>query len=161
MRQQRILSVLLLIAVAACGGDDDDDDSGGGPADAASQLDAEQGAADAAAGLTGAYVRVIPGYETEESCRSENPDKLFACLELVSLCADDVAYILFTDIVFDAAWTGAGDSATLTFETWDGAFSDDGTTVFVREDDGSITSDEVYGDKPFEPSARDEDSLCP
>ncbi|HEY8143310.1 MAG TPA: hypothetical protein VIG06_11590 [Kofleriaceae bacterium] len=160
MRQQRLLSVLLLIAVAACGGDDDDG-SGGVSADAASQADAEEGAADAAAGLTGAYVRVIPGYETEETCRSENPDKLFACLELVSLCADDVAYILFTDIVFDAEWTEDGDSATLTFETWDAAFSDDGTTTFARQEDGSIDSPEVYGDKPFEPSARDEDSLCP
>lgn len=160
MRQQRLLSVLLLIAMAACGGDDDDG-GGGAPADAASQADAEPGAADAAAGLTGAYVRVIPGYDTEETCRSENPDKLFACLELVSLCADDVAYILFTDIVFDAAWAEEGDSATLTFETWDAAFSDDGTTIFARQEDGSIDSPEVYGDKPFEPSARDEDSLCP
>ncbi len=152
----RFLSLLLLIS-AACGGDDD---GGGSPADAGREIDAAGEAVDAASGLTGSYARVVPGYDTEAACREENPDKLFACLELVSLCPESVAYILFTDIVFDAAWVEEGDSATLTFETWDGAFSDDGTTVFTRQESGAIASDEVYGDKPFDLSARDEDSLC-
>lgn len=156
MREQ-LLSVLLLISVAACGGDDDD---GGSPADAGSGADAA-GGADAAAGLAGGYARVIPGYDTEAACRAANPDVLFACLELVSLCAGGEAYILFTDIVFGGEWVEDEGSATLTFETWDGAFSDDGTTVFVRQEDGALFSDEVYGDRPFDPSGRDEDSLCP
>jgi len=151
----RFLSVLLLIS-AACGGDD-----GGSLADAGREIDAAGETVDAASGLTGAYARVVPGYGTEAECREQNPDKLFACLELVSLCPDSVAYILFTDIVFDAAWVEDGDSATLTFETWDGAFSDDGTTVFTRVESGAISSDEVYGERRFDPSARDEDSLCP
>jgi len=156
----RLGSVLVLISAAtACGGDDDGG-GGGSPADAAAEVDAAPDEADAAAGLAGAYARVIPGYDTQEECRAENPDKLFACLELVSLCADDEALILFTDIVFDGVWSQDGDSVTITFETWDAAFSDDGTTVFIAED-GALTSDEVYGDKPFEGSARDEDSLCP
>lgn len=155
--RERILSVLLLMSLAACGGDDDD---GGSPADAGGGTDAA-GEADAAAGLTGSYVRVVPGYQTEAACRAENPDKLFACLELVSLCGDGEALILFTDIVFDATWVEDQDSATLTFETWDGAFSDDGTTVFVRQEGGALFSDEVYGDRPFDPSARSQDSLCP
>lgn len=149
--------VLVLLVAAACGGDDD----GGSPADAGARADAAPGGADAAAGLTGAYARVIPGYDSEPQCRAEHPDELFACLELVSLCPDGVAFILFTDIVFDGEWTEEGDTATVVFETWDAAFSDDGTTLFVRQEDGSIASAEVYGDKPFESSARDEDSLCP
>jgi hypothetical protein len=158
--RNRCPSVLLLVAVAACGGDDDG--GGGSPADAGNQAaDAEPVEADAADGLAGAYARVIPGYETEEACRAENPDELFACVELVSLCAGDEAFILFTDIIFDGVWTGEADTATLTFETWDAAFSDDGTTVFVRQQDGSIASDEVYGDRPFAPSSRELDSLCP
>ena len=157
----RLLSILLMISVAAACGGDDDGGGSGSPADAAAAVDAAPGEADAAAGLAGGYVRVIPGYDTEEECREANPDKLFSCLELVSLCADDEAFILFTDIVFDGVWTEDSDSATITFEIWDAAFSDDGTTVFVRQEDGSIASDEVYGDKPFEASARDEDSLCP
>jgi hypothetical protein len=152
--------VLVLLWLAACGGDDE---RGGGEstADAASAADAEPAASDAADGLTGAYVRVVPGYETEAACRAENPDKLFACLELVSLCPDAVAYILFTDIVFDGVWVQDQDRAILTFETWDGAFSDDGNTVFVRQEGGALFSDEVYGDRAFDPSGRDEDSLCP
>ncbi|HEU5055905.1 MAG TPA: hypothetical protein VFU21_05250 [Kofleriaceae bacterium] len=153
------LSVLLLVAIAACGGDDDG--GGGSPVDAGNLADAEPVEADAADGLAGAYARVIPGYETEEACRAENPDELFACVELVSLCAGDRAFILFTDIVFDAAWTEDAGSATLTFETYDAAFSDDGTTVFVEQEDGSIASDEVYGDRPFDRSSREPDSLCP
>ncbi len=153
----RFLSVLLLIS-AACGGDDD---GGGSPADAAREVDAAREAVDAASGLTGAYARVVPGYDTEAECRDANPDKLFACVELVSLCPDDEAFILFTDIVFEGVWAEAGEMATVTFETWDGAFSQDGTTVFVRSEDGSISSDEVYGDRPFEPSGDDADSLCP
>lgn len=152
MRAQ-ILSVLLLVAVS-CG--DSDADDARATTDAASTADAEP-----EAGLTGAYRRVIPGYETEEQCRAENPDKLFACVELVSLCSGGEALILFTDIVFDGTWSEDGDRATVMFETWDGAFSDDGTTVFVRGQDGSIASDEVYGDRPFAPSADDGDSLCP
>jgi hypothetical protein len=152
--RQMLLSVLLLIS---CGGDDDQG-GGGSPADAAAVIDA---APDADAGLTGGYRRVVPGYDSEAQCRAENPDKLFACVELVSLCAGDEAYILFTDIVFEATWTGDGDVATLSFETWDGAFSEDGTTEFVREQDGSISSDEVYGDRPFAPSTAAGDSLCP
>jgi len=152
----RLLSVLLLISIG-CGGDDD----AVGSADAAAEVDGAPDRADAADGLTGAYARVTPGYDTEEQCRAANPDELFACLELVSLCADDAAYILFTDIVFDGVWVEDGDSATVTFETWDGAFSEDGTTVFVRAEDGSIDSDEVYGDRPFQPSGDDGDSLCP
>jgi hypothetical protein len=152
----RRLAVLLTL-VAACGGDDD----AAPGADAAGIADAAPGAADAGAGLAGAYRRVIPGYDTEAACRAEHPDALFACVELVSLCADDRAYILFTDIVFDGTWVEDGESATVTFETWDGAFSEDGTTVFVRAEDGSIDSDEVYGDKPFQPSGDDVDSLCP
>jgi hypothetical protein len=144
-----LLSVLLLMA--ACGGDDD----GAPAADAAAVIDAAGGE------LTGAYRRVTPGYDTEAACRAENPDELFACVELVSLCGDDRAYILFTDIVFDGVWAADGDTATVTFETWDGAFSEDGTTVFVRAEDGSINSDEVYADKPFLPSSDDGDSLCP
>jgi hypothetical protein len=152
------LSVLCMICALACGGDDDGGES---PAvDAAGQADAAN-SADAAAGLAGGYVRVIPGYDTEEECRKENPDKLFACLELVSLCPDDVAYILFTDIVFDADWSEDGDSALLTFETWDEAFADDGMTTFVKQEDGTIESAQVYGDKAFELSTRDQDSLCP
>ena len=154
--RERLLCVLLLIS-AACGGDDD---GGGTPPADAGESDAAA-AADAAAGLTGGYVRVVPGYDTEAACRAENPDKLFACLELVSLCADDVAYILFTDIVFGGEWVEDQGSATLTFETWDGAFSDAGTTVFTQQEGGAISSDEVYGERAFEPSDRDEDSLCP
>lgn len=63
--------------------------------------------------------------------------------------------------MFDGVWSQAGDSATITFEIYDAAFSQDGTTVFVRQVDGSIESDEVYGDRPFAASSRDEDSLCP
>ena len=155
MRAQ-VLSVLLLFSMVACGGDD-----GGSPADAGTGSDAAGGGADAAGGLTGAYVRVVPGYETEAACRAENPDKLFACLELVSLCPDAVAYILFTDIVFDGVWVEDQDRAILNFETWDGAFSDDGNTVFVRQEGGALFSDEVYGDRAFDPSGRDLDSLCP
>jgi len=155
--RETLLCVLLLIP-AACGGDDDD---GGSSTDAGHETDAASDRADAAAGLTGGYVRVVPGYETEAECRAENPDKLFACLELVSLCPDQVAYILFTDIVFDGVWVEDQGSATVTFETWDGAFSDDGTTVFEEQEGGALFSDEVYGDRPFEPSERDEDSLCP
>lgn len=153
----RLLCLLLAVSTA-CGGDDD----GGPAADAAALPDTGTGpAVDAAAGLTGAYARVIPGYDSEEACRAEHPDELFACLELVSLCPEAEAYILFTDIVFDGVWVEEGQSATVTFETWDAAFSDDGTTVFVADGSGAIDSDEVYGDKPFDPSSRDEDSLCP
>src|SRR5262245_55561280 len=111
---------LLLIVPCACGGDDD----GQPAADASAGADAAPGAADAAQGLAAAYRRVIPSYETEEACRAENSDKLFACVELVSLCAGEEAYILFTDIVFEGVWVEDGDTATVTFETWDGAFSD-------------------------------------
>ena len=153
--RQRLLCVLLLIS-AACGGDDD----GPSRADAGAGADAA-GGADAAVGLAGGYVRVVPGFETEAACRAENPDPLFACLELVSLCAGGEAFILFTDIVFDAEWVEDQGSATLTFESWDGAFSDDGTTVFVEQEGRALFSEEVYGDRAFEPSDRDEDSLCP
>jgi hypothetical protein len=68
--------------------------------------------------------------------RRENPDELFACVELVSLSGGGEAFILFTDIVDD-------------------------TTVFVQQEDGSIASDEVHGDRPFERSSRELDSLCP
>ena len=156
----RLLSILLVISVAAACGGDDDGGGSGSQADAGAEVDAAPDEADAAASLAGAYARVIPGYDTEEECRAENPDQLFACLELVSLCADDEAMILFTDIVFGGVWSQDGDSVTITFETWDAAFSDDGTTVFVAEN-GAITSDEVYGDRPFAPSAREYDSLCP
>jgi len=149
--------MICLSLLVACGGDDD-----GQPVlDAGDGADAALGTADAAEGLTAAYRRVIPGYDTEEACRAENPDKLFACVELVSLCPEEVAYILFTDIVFDGVWVEDADTATVTFETWDAAFSEDGTTVFVKQEDGSIDSDEVYGDKPFQPSSDDGDSLCP
>lgn len=152
-----LAAFLLVLSAGGCGGDDD----AAPGADAAAMVDAAPGGADAAGGLTGAYRRIIPGYDTEEACRAEHPDKLFACVELVSLCPGQEAYILFTDIVFDGTWVEEADIATLTFETWDAAFSADGTTVFVRLEDGSITSDEVYGDKPFQPSADDADSLCP
>lgn len=155
----RSLSVLFLISAAACSGDDDG--GAGVPADAASEVDADPEPADAAAGLTGAYARVLPGYDTEAQCREANPDVLFACVELLSLCDGGEAFILFTDIVFGGEWVEDGDSATLTFESWDGAFSDDGTTVFVRQQDGALASDEVYGDRPFDPSSRELDSLCP
>src|SRR5678816_1052956 len=119
-RGMRALMICLSLLVA-CGGDDD-----GQPVlDAGDGADAALGTADAAEGLTAAYRRVIPGYDTEEACRAENPDKLFACVELVSLCPEEVAYILFTDIVFDGVWVEDGDTATVTFETWDAAFSED------------------------------------
>ena len=153
----RCLCLLFSIWLAACGGDDD---GGGTPPADAGESDAAA-AGDAAPGLAGAYARVIPGYETEAACRAENPDALFACLELVSLCAEGQALILFTDIVFGGEWVEDAGSATLTFETWDGAFSEDGTTVFVQEEGGALFSAEVYGDRAFEPSDRDQDSLCP
>lgn len=150
------LLALVLLASLGCG------DDGG-----ESSVDAAAGAADAGPDgggqgeLAGAYARVVPGYATEAECRAANPDELFACVELVSLCAGGEALILFTDIVFDGAWVADGERATVTFEIWDAAFSDDGTTVFERQPDGSIHSDEVYGDRPFAPSADDGDSLCP
>src|SRR5688572_2723901 len=130
----RLAAALWLLLFAACGSDDD-----------APSTDAAAGDPDApvAAGLAGAYARVIPGYDTEAECRDENPDKLFACSERVSLCVGGAAYVQFTDIVFDGDWTEAGDQATVVFTTWEGSFSEDGTTVLVRQEDGSLLSEEI------------------
>ena len=152
----RLFSVTILL-LFACGGDDDATTQ----ADAASPLaDASLADAEPPSGVTGAYARVIPGYETAAACRAENPDVLFTCRELLSVCEDGRSFILFTDIVFDGDWVRADDTLTITYETWDGAFSDDGTTVFEIEEDGALQSDEVYGDRAFAPSSDPIDDLC-
>ena len=139
-------SLAVLFVFAACG------DNGTRPSPDA--------AVDAAfATAAGDYGRVVPGYTTEEECRAMNPDPLFACRELLSLCAGGRAMVLFTDIVFDGDWVEDATSVTITFDVWSSAFSMDGTTVFVRQP-GSLASDEVYGDRAFTTAAAGS-SLCP
>lgn len=104
------------------------------------------------------YARVLPGYATEAECRAQNPDVLFACTEQISLCGDGRLLLRFTDEVYPGAWTVAPGEVTLTFAMWSSAFSMDGTTVMTIQPDGSLDSDEVYGDRAFSAGGN---SLCP
>jgi hypothetical protein len=69
--------------------------------------------------------------------------------------------LLFTDIVFPADWAQEAAGVTLTFESFDAAFSTDGTTFFLLGEDGTLASEEVYGDRAFDRSTEPLDDLCP
>ncbi|MDQ3364404.1 MAG: hypothetical protein M3680_03155 [Myxococcota bacterium] len=107
---------------------------------------------------TGAYMRVVPGYETEAACRATNPDASFNCVELLSLCADGRVAWLFTDIVFSGTWTARSSAVEVVMQSFEDG---DGSFVFERRSDASLYSAEVYGDRAFAATTAAFSNLCP
>jgi hypothetical protein len=138
----------LVVLVAACGS------SGGVTLDA--------GAIDSGSSeLVRTYRRVIPGYDDVETCRAQNPDPIFHCTEIIDLCPDGLIVVLFTDILTNGTWSASTDGTeVVALVQGEPAFTQDGQVVLAVGQDGSLYSDEVYGQKAFVPSTDPLESLC-